>query len=111
MVTKLADGRGQITIKGHGVDAEWEALVKEAARRNGMTVADFVVHFTREAAQASLKGQSAVPAAVPARLEDVADALTKHVADLAQELRTQQAEALEGLRRDNRLVRVRRWRR
>jgi hypothetical protein len=71
--------------------------VKAAAQRNGQTVADFVVTFTTEAAQAILKGQSAVPAAVPARLEDVADALTGAVKKIADELRREQTQALEAL--------------
>jgi uncharacterized protein (DUF1778 family) len=98
------DGRGQVTLKGREITAEWETLLKAAAKRNGQSVADFVVTFTTEAAQAILKGQSAVPAAVPARLEDVADALTGAVTRLADELRREQeasaekqAQALEAL--------------
>ena len=107
MVTKLADGRGQTTLKGHEITDEWEDLVKKAAKRNGQSVAAFVATFTTEAAQAILKGQSAVPAAVPARLEDVADALTGAVEKLADELRREQdataekqAQALEALRQE-----------
>jgi uncharacterized protein (DUF1778 family) len=102
--TILKDGRGQVTLKGREITAEWETLLKAAAKRNGQSVADFVVTFTTEAAQAILKGQSAVPAAVPARLEDVADALTGAVTRLADELRREQeasaekqAQALEAL--------------
>ena len=107
MPTILKDGRGQVTLKGREITAEWETLLKAAAKRNGQSVADFVVTFTTEAAQAILKGQSAVPSAVPARLEDVADALTGAVTRLADELRREQeasaekqAQALEALRQE-----------
>ena len=39
MVTKLADGRGQTTVKSREIDDEWEALVKKAAERSGLTFA------------------------------------------------------------------------
>lgn len=76
MVTKLHDGRGQITLKGHEVTADWEQLAKKAAERQGQSFAAFVVGVTTDAAQAMLKGQPAVPAALPMRIEDVADSLT-----------------------------------
>jgi uncharacterized protein (DUF1778 family) len=98
MVTKLADGRGQITVKGHEITDEWEALVKAAAQRNGQSVAAFVATFTTEAAQKILKGQSAVPSAVPARVEDVADIVTAAVQKIADELRREQAQTLEAVR-------------
>ena len=53
MVTKLADGRGQTTVKGREIDDEWEALVKKAADRSGLTFAGFIVAHTREAARRS----------------------------------------------------------
>lgn len=119
MVTKLADGRGQITLKGHRVNDEWEALLKAAAGRNGQTVADFVVDVTRDAAQAIMKGQPALPAALPApRLEDVAASLLARFADMgaqlaasqqatADQLRREQADQLARLRRQSRLSRRR----
>jgi hypothetical protein len=101
MVTKLADGRGQVTVKGREITDEWERLVKAAAQRNGQSVAAFVATFTTEAAQLILKGESAVPAAVPARLEDVADALSARLAEatqkIAADLRQEQAQAFEAL--------------
>jgi uncharacterized protein (DUF1778 family) len=107
MVTKLSDGRGQTTLKAHAVTDDWEQLVKAAAQRNGQTVADFVVSVTRDAAQAILKGDSAVPAGVPARQEDVTDRLAAIVermeADAARRDAEQaaRAEALAArLRRD-----------
>jgi uncharacterized protein (DUF1778 family) len=100
VVTKLSDGRGQVTIKAHAVTDEWEALIRHAAQRNGQTVADFVVAITTEAAQQILKGQSAVPAAVPARPEDVADVLTSRLAEAVAELRREQAEVAERLARE-----------
>ena len=66
MVTRLQGGRGQISIKGGRVDDAWEALVKGAAARNGQSFGDFVVDTTTAAAQAILKGQPVVPAALPA---------------------------------------------
>ena len=98
MVTKLADGRGQTTLKGHEITDEWEELVRKAAKRNGQSVAAFVATFTTEAAQAILKGQSAVPSAVPARVEDVADIVTAAVQKIADELRREQAQTLEAVR-------------
>jgi uncharacterized protein (DUF1778 family) len=59
MVTKLHDGRGQLSIKGHRVTAEWEQLAKTAAKRQGATFADWVVDVTTAAAQATLKGEAA----------------------------------------------------
>jgi uncharacterized protein (DUF1778 family) len=99
MVTKLADGRGQVTLKGHEITDEWEELVRKAAKRNGQSVAAFVATFTTEAAQAILKGQSAVPSAVPARLEDVADALSSKLTEALNELRREQSETTERLAR------------
>lgn len=111
MVTRLSDGRGQVTFKGHAVTDEWEALIKGAAKRNGQTAADFVVNVTRDAAQALLKGEPAVPAAVPARMEDVADRLAERlageVARVADELRHAQDSALAEMRRK---ARRGRWR-
>jgi uncharacterized protein (DUF1778 family) len=98
MVTKLADGRGQITVKGHEITDEWEALVKKAAQRNGQSVAAFVAAFTTEAAQQILTGKSAVPSAVPARVEDVADIVTAAMQKMADELRREQAQTLEAVR-------------
>jgi uncharacterized protein (DUF1778 family) len=99
MVTKLADGRGQVTLKGHEITDEWEALVKKAAQRNGQSVAAFVAAFTTEAAQAILTGKSAVPSAVPARVEDVADIVTEAVKKIADELRREQTQTLEAVHR------------
>jgi uncharacterized protein (DUF1778 family) len=92
MVTKLSDGRGQVTLKGHAVSDEWETLVKTAAKRNGQGLADFLVNVTRDAAQAILKGSSAVPAAVPARPEDVADKLAERFAEELAKRDAAQAE-------------------
>lgn len=119
MVTKLADGRGQITLKGHRVDDDWETLIKAAAGRNGQTVADFVVDITRDAAQAIMKGQPALPAALPApRIEDIAKTLVAQLADMGAQLaasqqaatdllRREQAEQIDRLRRQGRLNRRR----
>jgi uncharacterized protein (DUF1778 family) len=93
MVTKLSDGRGQITLKGHPVTDEWETLVKTAAKRNGQAVADFVVTVTRDAAQTVLKGGSAVPAALPAKPEEVMDRLAAQVTErFTEEMARQRAE-------------------
>jgi uncharacterized protein (DUF1778 family) len=116
MVTKLSDGRGQVTIKGREVTDEWETLIRTAASRSGLTAADFIVSYTTAAAQSVLKGASAVPAAVPARLEDVADRLAAQMQEqlalqaAEQETRLQAAlaEQVAALRRENRRGR---WRR
>ena len=116
MVTRLSGGRGQIALKGHRIDDEWEALIKAAAGKNGQTFADFVVDVTRHAAQAIMKGEPALPAALPApRLEDVAASLVARMADMAAEqraateqLRLEQAERMAALERQTRRAR---WRR
>jgi len=116
MVTKLHDGRGQVSLKGHSITNEWEQLVKTAAGRNGQTVADFVVDVTRDAAQAILKGEAAVPAALPARPEELVDRLAEamarradeQAAQLAEQMRRVQSDALSELRRE---ARRGRWRR
>lgn len=104
MVTKLADKRGQITMKGHEVTDEWEQLVKVAAGRNGQTFATFVVDTTRAAALAIVKNEPAVPTAVPIRLEDVGASLAEQIAALAE----RQDARLE---RIERVSRRGRWRR
>jgi uncharacterized protein (DUF1778 family) len=85
MVTKLSDGRGQTTIKGKEIDDEWEALIRKAAERTGRTIAGFVVDHTTAAAQAIIKNELAVPAALPARIEEVAASLQEQLARLAAE--------------------------
>ena len=80
MVTKLADKRGQIAIKGHEVTDEWEARVRKAAQRTGSTMAGFIVDHTTSAAQAILKNEPAIPAALPVRIEDVAAGLHDQLA-------------------------------
>ena len=81
--TKLADGRGQISFKGHVVNDEWE-LVRKAVEPIGTTFAGFVVDHTTVAAQAILKGEAVVPAAPPMRIEDVAVGIAEQVASLAE---------------------------
>ena len=101
MVTKLSDGRGQITLKGHRVDDDWEQLLKAAAGRNGQTVADFVVDVTRNAAQAIMKGESVVPSALPApRLEEIAETLVARLTDMGARLAASQQAATDQLRRE-----------
>ena len=121
VVTKLADKRGQVTLKAHAITDEWERLVKSAARRNGQSVADFVVTLTTAEAQRILKGEPAVTAALPARPEDSVDRLAERLAaeiarrdgeqamaveqrmrDVADQLASVQAKALEKLGRNAR---------
>ena len=87
------DNRGQWTIKHAGLDAEFQTLVRKAAERQGMTVGAFVVETLRTSAQAVLKGSdgASTPPRTPARLEDVADALTERFAALL----AQQEQRLE----------------
>src|SRR3954454_14901531 len=86
MVTKVG-GRGQLGIRGGEVTDEWEALIKVAARKNGQTLASFIVDVTRAAALAIVKGEpdpATVTATVPARLEDVATGLQEQLAAISQ---------------------------
>ena len=120
--------RGQMAIKSKRLDAEWQLLVKKAAERAGMGIGDFIVEAARARAQAVLKSEpeDGIPAGnPPARLEDVAGALTGAVTKLADELRREhdasaerQAQALatlhqeqaEALSRLERQARRGRWR-
>ena len=111
MVTMLSDGRGQSTLKGKEVDAEWEGLIRKAAERSGSTVAAFVVHHTREAAQAILKNEPVGPVALPIRLEDLATGLEAKIAALAEDQRQLGAAQEERLARIERTARRGRWRR
>jgi hypothetical protein len=89
--------RGQMAIKSKRLDADWQLLVKKAAERAGMGIGDFIVEAARARALAVLKNEpeDGIPAgSPPARLEDVADALSKAVEKLADE----QAQALEAVR-------------
>jgi hypothetical protein len=95
MVSKAAGNRWQVTIKSATVDAEWEATVKKAASRSGLSFADFIVHHSREAAQSVLKNQPVPSAGVPIRLEDLADrvaATSEQVTALAAEQAARDAE-------------------
>jgi uncharacterized protein (DUF1778 family) len=103
MVTKLAGNRAQVTLKGTAISDDWEQLVKVAASRNGQTIADFVVDTTRAAALAIVKNEPAVPAAVPARIEDVAASLSEQLTKLA----TDQDARMAALERQTRRFR---WR-
>ena len=115
MVTKLSDGRGQTSFKGHAVTDEWEQLVRKAVERTGTTFAGFVVDHTTAAAQAVLKGEAVAPAALPMRIEDVANGIAEQVALIAdrQEARianlaNEQAARLDRIERSARRAR---WRR
>jgi hypothetical protein len=102
--------RGQMAIKSKRLDADWQLLVKKAAERAGMGIGDFIVEAARARAQAVLKSEpeDGIPAGnPPARLEDVAGALTGAVEKLGAELRREhdataerQAEALDALRHE-----------
>jgi uncharacterized protein (DUF1778 family) len=94
MVTRLADQRGQLSVKGHRVTAEWEQLAKAAARRQGATFADWVVDVTTAAAQAVLKGEPAAEAALP-----VAVTLDQRLDRLERELRRRTRGVRAGRRR------------
>ena len=114
MVTKLADGRGQVSIKGRQVDDAWEQLVRKAASRAGTTFAGFIVDHSTAAAQAILKGEAAVTTGLPVPIEDIAAGLSEQIALLA----TEQRDRLDHLAAEQRdlLDRMRqarrgRWRR
>jgi hypothetical protein len=102
--------RGQMAIKSKRLDADWQLLVKKAAERAGMGIGDFIVEAARARAQAVLKSEpeDGIPAGnPPARLEDVAGALTGAVEKLGAELRREhdataerQAQALDALRQE-----------
>ncbi len=59
----------------------WWRLLKKAAERQGLTVADFVADTMTAEAQRMLKGQATEGTAVSARSEDVADRLAERLAD------------------------------
>ena len=99
-----AGNRWQVTIKSAAVTAEWEQLLKVAAKRQGTTFADFIVDTTRTAAQAVVKSEPVPTAEVPARLEDVGATLAEQIAALAEEQR-------DRLERIERASRRGRWRR
>jgi hypothetical protein len=89
--------RGQMAIKSRRLTPEWQARVKKAAARAGIGIGDFIVEAADARALAVLKSEpnESIPAGnPPARLEDVADALSKAVEKLADE----QAQALEAVR-------------
>ena len=112
MVSKAAGNRWQVTIKSATVDAEWEATVKKAAGRVGLSFADFIVHHSRAAAQSVLKDEPVPSAAVPIRIEDLHDRLTatsEQVAALAAEQMARHGELRQELARHAR--RAGRWRR
>jgi Protein of unknown function (DUF1778) len=126
VVTTLADGRGQTTLKGREITAEWENLIRKAAERTSSTVAGFVVTHTTPAAQAILKNEPVGPVALPIRLEDIAADLTDRLAQIAggqadgmARLEAAQAERIarleatqaERLARIEREARRGRWRR
>lgn len=115
MVTKLDDGRGQTTLKGKEITAEWENLVRKAAERAQCTVAKFVTDHTTAAAQAIIKSQPVGPVALPVRLEDIATNLQEHLDRISAEQRAfaerllqEQAERMAPIER---LARRARWRR
>ena len=104
MVTKVAGNQGQITLKGVQITDEWEQRVRTAAARNGQGFTAFVAETTNAAAVAILKGEAAMPAALPVRLEDLATGFAEQVAALAE----RQDARLE---RIERTARRGRWRR
>jgi uncharacterized protein (DUF1778 family) len=97
LVTRLADGRGQLSIKGHRVTADFEALAKAAAKRQGTTFADYVVDVVTDAAQRLLKGEPAAEAALPVIPEPVD--LPAWMAKLERELRRRTRGVRAGRRR------------
>ena len=115
MVTKVAGNQGQITLKGVPITDEWQQLVTVAAKRNGQTFAEFVADVTRAAALAIVKGEAAVTAAVPARIEDVAASLHEQIVQLAERQHVDLAQLAidqkERLARIERHARRGRWRR
>ena len=98
---KRTDTRGQWTIKHADVGPEFQNLVRMAAERQGMTVGAFTVETLRERAQAILKGdgEGTPQRTPPARLEDVADALTTRMGEMFATLARQQDDRLAALER------------
>ena len=93
MAEKRVDTRGQWTIKHGEIGPEFQTLVRKAAERQGMTVGAFVVETLRERATGILKGEEGTPRSTPpARIEDVADALSARLAEMGERLATAQAE-------------------
>jgi uncharacterized protein (DUF1778 family) len=93
--------RGQMAIKSRRLTPEWQARVKKAAARAGIGIGDFIVEAADARALAVLKSEpnESIPAGnPPARLEDVADALSKAVEKIAEKLTQEQAQALEAVR-------------
>ena len=108
MVTKAAGNRWQVTIKSATVTAEWEQTIKVAAKRQGTTFADFIVHTSNVAALAVIKQEPVPTAAVPIRIEDVAAGLQEQLAKMAA---AQDARAAELRQEIARHARRGRWRR
>ena len=107
MVTKVAGNQGQITLKGVPITDEWQELVARAAKRNGQGFSDFVADVTRVAALAIMKGEPALPAALPARIEDVGATLAEQIAAIAE----RQDARLDRIERASARARRGRWRR
>jgi hypothetical protein len=115
--------RGMMAIKSRRIDAEWQTLVKMAAKEAGLGIGDFIVETVRERAQQIMKGRNqsesetapeGIPISLPARPEDLADRFTEMVreelsrrdaevaermAGLAARLQRDQAEAARKMRR------------
>jgi hypothetical protein len=103
MVTKLADGRGQMTLKGKEVTDGWEALVKQAAADANLSVAAWIVAITSRAA-----GQPTQQQQLGGRLDRLGQdlaALVGLVERAAGERRAQHQELLDCLRHLDRQTR------
>lgn len=91
--------RGQMAIKSQRLDADWQALVRKAAQRQGLGVGDFIVESCRMEALRVLKGEAeGSPAArPPATLESVGDALAELMTRRMGELEDRVAGRLDKL--------------
>ena len=105
---QASDKRGQIAIKGHEVTDEWEARVRKAAQRTGLTMAGFIVDHTNSAARGDPQESAGIPAASPVRIEDVAAGLQETLAKLAAAQAASTAELRKEMARQGRRGR---WRR
>jgi hypothetical protein len=92
--------RNQWTIKSKRIDQELVNGCRMAAERQGMAMGDWCIEILREGVRNTLTGsgdERPTNAAPPARLEDVADALTARMAEAFTTLAQQQNERMEAM--------------
>lgn len=100
MATAPATPRGQWTIKSKRLDVELQNACRLAAERQGMSTGDWCAETLREGAREVLTGDArqATPPPLPARLEDVGEALMgeveRRMVELVERLSVRPVEAV-----------------